>query len=117
MNKEQINIKNFDIIETAISLSAIDKGNEDIIVPVIIMSLNYKDFPWNYESWDLKSLNFSKYEILLNFKHQNKEINLIIENDYYDKTLIKNLERYKHFILNISNDIKEDTSFYLKINN
>lgn len=117
MKKDQININNFDVIETVISLSLIDKSKNEEIVPVIIMSLNHKDLPWNYEQWDLISINFNFYEISINFSFQDKIINIIIDNNNYDQILIKNLEQYKHFILNISNDVKDDISFYLEINN
>lgn len=116
MNKEDIKIENFDVIETVIDISEINKEYKiGTIEPLLIISINSKDLPWNYEQWDLKEINHSKYEIIFVFSHNNKEHKLIIDNNNYDENLENNLKKYQHVFFNISSEIKDDSLFYLKI--
>lgn len=105
-----IQIKHFEIIETVVEGSILNK-TPDINYPVAIISFNSDELPWNYIQWDLDDIIINNAGILITFKVKEDIIKVIIESDYFDEELIEMIEKYQDVLIAIT-DSNSKTIFF-----
>lgn len=105
-----IQIKQFEVIETVVEGEILKKipGKN---YPVLIISFNSDEFPWNYIQWDLENIIIDASGILITFKINNDIIKVIIESEYFDMELIEMIKNYNDILIGIT-DLNHKTTFF-----
>lgn len=101
---EQIQLKQFDVIETVIEENIIRQNGIKDLVPVIIINIDSENLPWNYKEWEITNKNINPLFLLFNFKNKNSnnDYEIIISGRYFTEEFSKNISKYKNIIVSIS---------------